>query len=84
MKPSSEAQARIIAIGLARFLPWSAGAVPCGASAITTLGVSESPLKPISTDSAPGDRPEEPHHQVPHAVAVAVEGRDHQRRRRPG
>ena len=47
-------------MGLARFLPWSAGAVPCGASAITTLGVSESPVKPISTDSAPAIDPKSP------------------------
>ena len=30
--------ARIMAIGLAMSLPCSAGAVPCGASAITALG----------------------------------------------
>ena len=35
----SAAAARIIAIGLATFLPFSAGAVPCAASAMSARGV---------------------------------------------
>ena len=39
MYDSTAAPARIIASGFATFLPMSAGAVPCGASAITTVGL---------------------------------------------
>jgi hypothetical protein len=39
-------------MGLATFLPWSEGAVPWGASAITVLTL-KSPSKASSSDSAP-------------------------------
>ena len=45
-----------MAIGLATSLPWSAGAVPCGASAMATC-VSNSSSKASRTDSAPAIEP---------------------------
>src|SRR4028119_1277896 len=55
-KVRSAAPARIIAIGLATFLPSSEGAVPCGASAITVSGFSSSSSE-IRSDSAPAMEP---------------------------
>lgn len=52
----SAPQARIIASGFARSCPRSAGAVPCGASAIATV-TSWSGSKASNTDSAPAIEP---------------------------
>ena len=76
---SSAAQARIIAIGLATFLPYSAGAVPCGASAITVV-VSYSVIEREQERLGAGDRAEHRQYQVGQAIAVAVKRRDDQRR----
>ena len=42
MYGSTDAPARIMASGLATFLPWSVGAVPWGASAIATRTLQSS------------------------------------------
>src|SRR3712207_7555974 len=59
-RSSTAAHARIIAIGLARSLPCSDGAVPCGASAIAT-STAKSSSKLSSTDSAPAIERSEEH-----------------------
>src|SRR5579875_3504473 len=56
MYERSAAPARIIAIGLATFFPNNRGAVPCGASAITTAGRRCS-SNDRRTDSAPAIEP---------------------------
>ena len=76
--PARAAQARIIAIGLARSLPCSDGAVPCGASAIAT-STAKSSSKAQQDRLGARDRAEHRHHQVRQAVAVAVQRRDHER-----
>ena len=52
----SEAAASIIASGFAMFFPKSAGAVPCGASVMTTVGAKSSP-NPRRIDSLPAMLP---------------------------
>src|SRR5215204_3982324 len=76
-KVRSAAPARIMAIGLATFLPSSEGAVPCGASAMTVSGFSSSSseIKRLG----PRYGAEHLHHEVRDAVAVTVEGGDDER-----
>ena len=77
--PSRAEAARIIAIGLATFFPSRLGAVPCGASAITTDGTSGSSPKPEQQRLGAGDAAEERQHQVAQAITVAVQSRDDER-----
>ena len=66
-----------MAMGLAMFLPCKDGAVPCGASAITTAGVHSS-SKRQQQGLGSGDRSEHLQHKITQAVAVPIQrGDDH-------
>ena len=68
--------------GWRRSCPASAGAVPCGGLGHQRTSARSRRRSATSSDSAPGDRAEQRQHEVGEDVAVAVQRRDHERRRR--
>ena len=66
-----------MAIGLATFFPSSEGAVPCGASAMATVG-SQLLVEGQQHRLGTGDGSEHGQHEVRQAVAVPIEGGHHQ------